>query len=329
MSESSTHEPQASGTTKLNATEQEAQANSKLTSPSQTQPLPDSVSANHVKSEGGDNGDGQQAGDQQAAKPAKKIIASNVPGTVKWFNVKNGYGFISRNDKENEDVFVHQSAIVKNNPLKSVRSVGDGETVQFDIVEGEKGQEAANVTGPDGTPVQGSEYAAEKMFRGPKRRFYSRKQRRTGRNSRNDSRDGQSGDRRADEQNEDQLTDADGNGDNQAKTDDYNDENKQRRRFHSKRGSYYSRGYYKGDRRNYRQNNNDNRLQGGDDGADESGAPGHAEIGQSEQIENSQREDGSLRDGSPRRRRRNVRGGFNKRKPQKATTTGTKKSEPE
>lgn len=36
------------------------------------------------------------------------LTASRVTGTVKWFNVKNGYGFISRNDKEGEDVFVHQ-----------------------------------------------------------------------------------------------------------------------------------------------------------------------------------------------------------------------------
>lgn len=39
------------------------------------------------------------------------ILATRVTGTVKWFNVKNGYGFISRNDKEGEDVFVHQVSL--------------------------------------------------------------------------------------------------------------------------------------------------------------------------------------------------------------------------
>ena len=63
---------------------------------------------------------------KEEEEPAKEVIATKVTGTVKWFNVKSGYGFINRNDTK-EDVFVHQTAIIKNNPKKAVRSVGDGE----------------------------------------------------------------------------------------------------------------------------------------------------------------------------------------------------------
>jgi CspA family cold shock protein len=60
-------------------------------------------------------------------------------GTVKWFNSEKGYGFISRAD--GEDVFVHFSAIQG----EGYRSLAEGQEVEFDIEEGPKGKQAANV----------------------------------------------------------------------------------------------------------------------------------------------------------------------------------------
>ena len=62
-----------------------------------------------------------------------------MQGTVKWFNAKKGYGFIS--DAEGNDVFVHFSAIQDD----GFKSLTEGQNVTFDIVDGNRGPQAANV----------------------------------------------------------------------------------------------------------------------------------------------------------------------------------------
>jgi cold shock protein len=60
-------------------------------------------------------------------------------GTVKWFNADKGYGFIQ--PESGEDVFVHFSAIQSS----GYRSLNEGQTVEFDVAQGPKGPQAANV----------------------------------------------------------------------------------------------------------------------------------------------------------------------------------------
>ncbi|XP_063786618.1 Y-box-binding protein 1-like [Pseudophryne corroboree] len=89
------------------------------------------------------------------------VSARKVKGKVIWFNVWFGYGFINCPNTK-KDVFVHYTDIKKNNPRNYFRSLERGETVEFDVVNGEKGPQAANVTGPGGAPVQGSRYASNR-----------------------------------------------------------------------------------------------------------------------------------------------------------------------
>jgi cold shock protein len=60
-------------------------------------------------------------------------------GTVKWFSNEKGYGFIAR--PEGDDVFVHYTAIVG----EGYRTLTEGQEVEFEIVDGPKGKQAANV----------------------------------------------------------------------------------------------------------------------------------------------------------------------------------------
>ncbi|HZQ84620.1 MAG: cold-shock protein [Actinobacteria bacterium] len=60
-------------------------------------------------------------------------------GTVKWFNAEKGYGFISQSD--GADVFVHFSAIEMN----GYKSLEEGQSVEFEVQQGPKGLQAANV----------------------------------------------------------------------------------------------------------------------------------------------------------------------------------------
>ena len=61
-------------------------------------------------------------------------------GTVKWFNAKKGYGFIS--DENGDDIFVHFSAL----NMSGFKVLEEGDKVEFEVIEGEQGPQAANVT---------------------------------------------------------------------------------------------------------------------------------------------------------------------------------------
>ncbi len=67
-------------------------------------------------------------------------MADRIQGVVKWFNADKGYGFITQ--EGGPDVFVHYTAILGG----GFRSLDEGETVEFEIVEGQKGKQASNVS---------------------------------------------------------------------------------------------------------------------------------------------------------------------------------------
>ena len=67
-------------------------------------------------------------------------MSDRIQGTVKWFNGDKGYGFITR--EGGADVFVHHSAIL----AEGYRNLNEGQKVEFEVVQGPKGLQAASVT---------------------------------------------------------------------------------------------------------------------------------------------------------------------------------------
>ena len=67
-------------------------------------------------------------------------MSQSITGTVKWFNNAKGFGFIEPDDGS-EDVFVHFSAIQS----EGFRSLEEGQKVNFEVIRGPKGLQAANV----------------------------------------------------------------------------------------------------------------------------------------------------------------------------------------
>jgi cold shock protein len=86
-----------------------------------------------------DRGDDRESWRTILKRLVKGVFSVREKGTVKWFNGAKGYGFIQRST--GEDVFVHFSAIQEN----GYRTLNEGETVEFDLLKGPKGFQAANV----------------------------------------------------------------------------------------------------------------------------------------------------------------------------------------
>ncbi len=78
--------------------------------------------------------------DNKRKASSGKSVAGQTQGTVKWFNYKKGFGFIEQ--ENGEDVFVHHRSIIG----KGRKSLREGQKVLMDIVDGDKGLQAENVS---------------------------------------------------------------------------------------------------------------------------------------------------------------------------------------
>ena len=82
-----------------------------------------------------------------------------VKGTVKWFNSRKGYGFIT--SEEGGDVFVHYSALAGDDD--QYKTLNENDKVEFDVTEGQKGPQASNVVVTEAAPRQ--QYGGNRGYR--------------------------------------------------------------------------------------------------------------------------------------------------------------------
>jgi len=92
-----------------------------------------------------------------------KVIVRGVKGTVKWFSVFNGYGFINRSDTD-EDIFVHIRDILQKDDRRITFALTAEEEVEFNVVAGLKGPKATEVTQVGGTLVNGTRIVTRRLM---------------------------------------------------------------------------------------------------------------------------------------------------------------------